>query len=97
MPNDHNVPVDATQVDRRSARTQRDATSTFLRVSRTALGIVAIVVLGMTFAPPAIPQERERPSDLATDNLELVSASAVQIREVLAKDPGLMVELKRLM
>ena len=35
-------------------------------------------------------------SDWATDNLDRVSASATQIREVLTKDPGLMVELKRL-
>ena len=41
--------------------------------------------------------ERERPSDWDRDNLDLVSASAVQIREVLEKDPGLMMELKRLM
>jgi protein involved in polysaccharide export with SLBB domain len=47
------------------------------------------------------PQERlagqERVSDWATDNLDLVSATPAQIREVLAKDAGLMVELKRLM
>ncbi len=39
----------------------------------------------------------ERVTDWATDNLDMVSASPTQIREVLAKDPGLMVELKRLM
>jgi protein involved in polysaccharide export with SLBB domain len=43
------------------------------------------------------PREQERVSDWAEDNLDLVSASVPQIREVLAKDPGLMVELKRLM
>jgi protein involved in polysaccharide export with SLBB domain len=52
------------------------------------------------------PQERERTSerlgherasDWGTDNLDLVSASAAQIRDVLTRDPGLMVELKRLM
>ena len=61
---------------------------------------------------PGTPQRQERPvqsqrperqdqqehaADWATDNLDLVSASPTQIREVLAKDPGLMVELKRLM
>ena len=61
---------------------------------------------------PEAPQRQERPvqsqrperqdqqehaADWATDNLDLVSASPTQIREVLAKDPGLMVELKRLM
>ena len=34
-------------------------------------------------------------SDLAKDNLNRVAASAVQIRAVLAKDAGLLVELKR--
>lgn len=34
-------------------------------------------------------------SDLAKDNLKLVAASAVQLKEVLTQDPGLMVELKR--
>jgi len=35
------------------------------------------------------------PSELAKDNYSRVAASAVQIRVVLAKDAGLMVELKR--
>jgi polysaccharide export outer membrane protein len=34
-------------------------------------------------------------SELAKDNLDRVAASSVQIREVLVKDPGLIVELKR--
>jgi protein involved in polysaccharide export with SLBB domain len=34
-------------------------------------------------------------SDLAKDNLDYVAASSVQIREVLVKDAGLFVELKR--
>jgi len=42
-------------------------------------------------------ERQERVADWATDNLELVSASPEQIRDVLTKDPGLMVELKRLM
>jgi len=42
-------------------------------------------------------QEPEQVTDWATDNLDMVSASPSQIREVLVKDPGLMVELKRLM
>ena len=41
--------------------------------------------------------ERERSPDLATDNLDMISASAGEIREVLSKDAGLMMELKRLM
>jgi protein involved in polysaccharide export with SLBB domain len=36
------------------------------------------------------------PSDLAKENLDRVAASAAQIREVLAKDAGILVELKRL-
>ena len=43
------------------------------------------------------PDRQEHAADWATDNLDMVSASPDQIREVLAKDPGLMVELKRLM
>jgi protein involved in polysaccharide export with SLBB domain len=46
---------------------------------------------------PAVQERQDRVTDWATDNLDMVSASATQIREVLAKDPGLMVELKRLM
>ena len=42
-------------------------------------------------------ERQERVTDWATDNLDMVSASPAQIREVLTKDPGLMVELKRLM
>ncbi len=34
-------------------------------------------------------------SDLAKDNLERVAASSIQIREILIKDAGLLVELKR--
>lgn len=34
-------------------------------------------------------------SDLEKDNLSQVAASSVQIREILVKDPGLLVELKR--
>ncbi|HKW63909.1 MAG TPA: SLBB domain-containing protein [Candidatus Acidoferrum sp.] len=37
----------------------------------------------------------QEPSDLAQENLNRVAASAAQIRAVLAKDEGLLVELKR--
>jgi protein involved in polysaccharide export with SLBB domain len=37
----------------------------------------------------------QAPSDLAQENLNRVAASAAQIRTVLAKDEGLLVELKR--
>ena len=36
------------------------------------------------------------PSDLAKENLDRVAASAAQIRDVLSKDAGILVELKRL-
>jgi protein involved in polysaccharide export with SLBB domain len=35
------------------------------------------------------------PSDLAKDNFDRVAASAAQVREVLVKDAGILVELKR--
>ena len=35
------------------------------------------------------------PPDLARENLQRVAASAVQLRTVLVKDPGILVELKR--
>src|SRR5215469_2912633 len=34
-------------------------------------------------------------SDLGKENLDRVAASAAQVRQVLAKDPGILVELKR--
>ena len=37
----------------------------------------------------------DEPSDLAKENLNRVAASAAQLREVLVKDEGLLVELKR--
>ncbi len=48
------------------------------------------------------PEQQERQTqkpvtDWATDNLDMVAASPAQIREILTKVPGLMVELKRLM
>ena len=42
-------------------------------------------------------ERQEGVTDWATDNLDMVSATPLQIREVLTKVPGLMVELKRLM
>ena len=42
--------------------------------------------------PPARSSEV---SDLAKENLERVAASASQLRTVLLKDPGILVELKR--
>jgi len=74
---------------------------------RTIAGAVVTFLVGFAaMSAAAAPQKQEqgsaplaheRAADWATDNLELVSASASQIRAVLTKDPGLMVELKRLM
>ncbi len=44
-----------------------------------------------TYSPRHTPEL----SELAKDNLNRVAASAIQIREVLVKDAGLLVELKR--
>jgi hypothetical protein len=64
---------------------------------RVITGVLITLLLGFAGASAVPPQQRERASDWATDSLDLVSASTEQIRDVLAKDPGLMVELKRLM
>ena len=61
------------------------------------MGLAALLV--GTASAWAAPQQQEegRASDWAMDNLDWVSASPEQIRDVLSKEPGLMVELKRLM
>src|ERR1700758_1286160 len=41
------------------------------------------------------PGDKSELSDLAKENLDLVAASLIQIREILVKDAGLFVELKR--
>ncbi len=41
------------------------------------------------------PSDRADLSDLAQENLEIVAASSIQIREILVRDAGLLVELKR--
>ena len=59
------------------------------------------VLFGQANEKPRAPRDNARGnltadlSDLAKDNLNRVAASAVQIREVLVKDAGLLVELKR--
>jgi polysaccharide export outer membrane protein len=63
---------------------------------RTIAGALVTFLVGFASVMVAHPQEHEQPSDWATDNLDLVFASTAQIRDVLAKDPGLMVELKHL-
>ena len=50
-----------------------------------------------TSAPPDVPIASQRiTSELTRDNLDLVAASAPQLKAVLVRDTGLMVELKRL-
>jgi protein involved in polysaccharide export with SLBB domain len=46
---------------------------------------------------PASPRQQAGQSDLEKQNLGYVAASGSQIKEVLIKDPGLLVELKRWM
>jgi len=45
---------------------------------------------------PARSRRLSQPSDLATENYEHLAAAPRQLQEVLVKDPGLLVELKRL-
>jgi polysaccharide export outer membrane protein len=68
-------------------------------------GVLFAFLFGFAGASAAPAQQQERPErqegqeravDWATDNLDMVSASTAQIRDLLTKDPGLMVELKRL-
>lgn len=76
-----------------------------VRPKKLVLGTLVPLLLVFASAFAGTPQTHEPShepntepnSELATDNLNLVSASATQIRAVLDKDPGLMVALKRLM
>jgi protein involved in polysaccharide export with SLBB domain len=50
-----------------------------------------------TSPPPDVPvASQQMTSDLTRDNLDFVAASAPQLKAVLVRDTGLMVELKRL-
>src|SRR5580765_1290904 len=44
---------------------------------------------------PAIQRQQTGLSELEKENLNFVAAAPAQIKEVLIKDPGLLVELKR--
>ncbi len=60
--------------------------------------ITACLLAVLVSCPPAQSQQGSkaaRPSDLASENLNRVAASAAQIQEVLRRDPGLLVELTR--
>ena len=67
--------------------------------------LAKVLFLGSIFSWPSFAYGQDRPwgggdfaklsSDIAGENFNLVGASAEQITEVLRRDPGLMVELKR--
>lgn len=68
----------------------------FRSLASTACSLLCILLVA---APAGSQQATSIPSkvsDLAALNLNRVGASASQIEEVLRKDPGLMVELKRI-
>src|SRR5258708_7684312 len=61
--------------------------------------IAALLIVVVVHAPAAHAQQRNdaptKISELATQNLSRVAASAAEVKSVLLKDSGLMVELKR--
>src|SRR5262245_47755480 len=70
---------------------------------------MAVLVSFASWSAVALAQTRQDPAsrqiqredqteltELAKDNFSRVAASAVEIRQVLVKDPGLLVELKKL-
>ena len=68
-------------------------------VKRQSVVVIAVLLfLDVWNAPSACAQERTNTatsaSDLALQNLSRVAATAAEIKAVLAKDAGLMVELK---
>jgi protein involved in polysaccharide export with SLBB domain len=79
--------------------------------AKVPLAILVVVLLGVSSSAGAQAQSTQQnvrdasgsearrppqPSDLANENYEHLSATARQIQEVLLKDTGLLVELKRL-
>jgi polysaccharide biosynthesis/export protein len=62
------------------------------------LGRITIrLTLAFLFCTPTYAQQPVRPPDIISDNLDRVAASADQILAVVNNQPGLMVELKRLL
>src|SRR5262249_37328832 len=62
------------------------------------LSIVGLLGALLPVAAAQSPDRRPNPmlsSDLSRENLSRVAASAQEIKTILVKDPGLMVELKR--
>jgi polysaccharide biosynthesis/export protein len=71
---------------------------------RRQFGLTALLVLAALHSPNAHAQQRNnnnnnnettKVSDLAVQNFSRVAASAAEVKTVLVRDPGLMVELKR--
>src|ERR1700727_376581 len=73
---------------------------TLARAGRKAALHLALVAIPALLGGGALVAQTQRPapmpsSDLGRDNYSRVSASATELKSVLIKDPGLMVELKR--
>src|SRR6266850_4333296 len=84
----------------------------FMREHKNLRETIASIIVAFLFCAPACAQQQPapqrsgsdsparvpaRPPDIISDNLDRVAASADQILEVVNKEAGLMVELKRLL
>src|SRR5438132_138959 len=84
----------------------------FMRKHTNLRATVTSIIVALLFCAPACAQQRAvpqrsgsdsparvpaRPPDIISENLDRVAASADQILEVVNKEAGLMVELKRLL
>ncbi len=84
----------------------------FMRRHKNLNETITSIIVALLFCAPACAQQRAvpqrsgsdspvrmpaRPPDIISDNLDRVAASADQILEVVNKEAGLMVELKRLL
>jgi len=82
------------------ARETQGADAETTRVSIKYMFRTAAILIAILSGCNVTPAQNQRPapmpsSDLGRANLNRVSASAAEIKVVLLKDPGLMVELKR--
>jgi hypothetical protein len=70
-----------------------------MRTLKLNFCVLAVMFLCGTVARAQGAQDRQRPvmlsSELGRENLSRVAASAQEIKTILVKDTGLMVELKR--
>src|SRR2546429_1388231 len=84
----------------------------FMRKHKNLNETITSIIVALLFCAPAYAQQRAvpqrsgsdsparvpaRPPDIISDNLDRVAASADQILEVVNKEAGLMVGLKRLL